>query len=60
MLNIFLRKVQWFVLILCQAVIEAINSGCFVSVNLFLTNSIRPQFQGTINGFGTSISSIGR
>ncbi|XP_065671079.1 uncharacterized protein LOC100205374 isoform X2 [Hydra vulgaris] len=54
------KEVQWFVLIICQAVIEAINSGCFVSVNLFLTNSIKPEFQGTINGFGTSISSIGR
>ncbi|XP_065680201.1 uncharacterized protein LOC105846805 isoform X3 [Hydra vulgaris] len=51
---------RWSSLATCIVAINIVISGCFLSVNMFVANSVLPEYQGAVNGLGMSISSIGR
>ncbi|XP_065639994.1 uncharacterized protein LOC105845248 [Hydra vulgaris] len=51
---------RWILLLIVQVLIDVVNNACFISINIFLGNSVEPDLLGTINGFGMSISCIGR
>ncbi|XP_065657412.1 uncharacterized protein LOC136082342 isoform X3 [Hydra vulgaris] len=51
---------RWSSLATCVVAINIVINGCFLSVNMFVANSVLPEYQGAVNGLGMSISSIGR
>ncbi|XP_065657406.1 uncharacterized protein LOC105847246 isoform X3 [Hydra vulgaris] len=52
--------IRWFSLVACLGTISIVINGCFISVNIFVSNSVLPEFQGTFTGLAMSVSCIGR
>ncbi|XP_065641925.1 uncharacterized protein LOC101240498 isoform X3 [Hydra vulgaris] len=55
------KKVSlWFVLWISQSIIRLCNTAGFLSVNIFIINSVESDVVGLANGLGFSMVSIGR
>ncbi|XP_065680206.1 uncharacterized protein LOC124806378 isoform X3 [Hydra vulgaris] len=52
--------IRWFSLVTCLGAINIFISGCFITVNIFVSNSVLPELQGTFTGLAMSVSCIGR
>ncbi|XP_065640005.1 uncharacterized protein LOC105847360 isoform X2 [Hydra vulgaris] len=51
---------RWIFLTIVFVLVNSVNNVCFICINVFLGNSVKPDLFGTVNGLGMSVSSIGR
>ncbi|XP_065682746.1 uncharacterized protein LOC105847527 isoform X2 [Hydra vulgaris] len=54
------RKALWVALWIFNCLVRSTHSAAILSCNVFVSNSVQPEFLGLANGLGLSFASIGR
>ena len=51
---------SWTVLIFVNVIIRVANSGCIITINILINNSVPQEMLGIANGVGMTCACVGR